>query len=52
MTIVVHDPLAEPMLHRDFPGGLEDLQEYVLEVLDGIKDHCIRRSADDADDTR
>lgn len=52
MTIVVHDPLAEPMIHRDFPGGLEDLQEYVLEVLDGIKDHCVRSAADDADDTR
>jgi len=51
MTIVVHNPLAEPMIHRDFPGGLEDLQEYVLEVLDGIKDHCVR-SADDANDTR
>jgi len=52
MTIVVHDPLAEPMIHKDFPGGLEDLQEYVMEVLDGIKDHCVRRSADDPDDTR
>ncbi len=52
MTIVVHDPLAEPMIHRDFPGGLEDLQEYVLEVLDGIKDHCVRSAAGDADDTR
>jgi thymidylate synthase len=52
MTIVVHDPLAEPMIHRDFPGGLEDLQEYVLEVLDGIKDHCVRSAAADADDTR
>jgi thymidylate synthase len=47
MTVVVRDPLAEPMIHRDFPGGLEDLQEYVLEVLDGIKDHCVRSSADD-----
>jgi thymidylate synthase len=52
MTIVVRDPLAEPMIHRDFPGGLEDLQEYVLEVLDGIKDHCVRSAAADADDTR
>jgi len=51
MTIVVHNPLSEPMIHRDFPGGLEDLQEYVLEVLDGIKDHCIR-SADNPDDKR
>jgi thymidylate synthase len=52
MTIVVRDPLAEPMIHKDMPGGLEDLQEYVLEVLDGIKDHCVRTSADDPDDTR
>lgn len=52
MTIVVHDPLAEPMIHRDFPGGLEDLQEYVMEVLDGIKDHWVRSSADDPEETR
>ncbi len=52
MTIVVNDPFAEPMIHMDFPGGLEDLQEYVLEVLDGIKDHCVRDAADDPNDTR
>ena len=51
MTIVVKNPLAEPMIHRDFPGGLEDLQEYVLEVLDGIKDHCVRDEKD-PNDTR
>jgi thymidylate synthase len=52
MTIVVRDPLAEPMIHRDMPGGLEDLQEYVMEVLDGIKDHCIRNTDEDPEDTR
>ncbi|MBN2008268.1 hypothetical protein JW960_02855 [candidate division KSB1 bacterium] len=52
MNIVVEQPLAEPMIHKDFPGGLEDLQEYVLEVLDGIKDHCVRDASDDPDDTR
>jgi thymidylate synthase len=52
MTLVINDPLAEPMIHMDFPGGLEDLQEYVLEVLDGIKDHCVRDSVNDANDTR
>jgi thymidylate synthase len=52
MTIVVKNPLAEPLIHRDFPGGFDDLQEYVLEVLDGIKDHLIRASAEDTDDTR
>ena len=52
MTIVVHEPLSEPMIHKDFPGGLEDLQEYVMEVLDGIKDHLVRDLADDSADTR
>jgi len=51
ITIVVEDPLAEPLIHRDMPGGLEDLQEYVMEVLDGIKDHWVR-DPDDKDDTR
>ncbi len=51
MTIVVENPLSEPMIHRDMPGGLEDLQEYVLEVLDGIKDHLVR-DPDDPSDTR
>ncbi|MBC8403095.1 MAG: hypothetical protein H8E14_16535 [Candidatus Marinimicrobia bacterium] len=51
ITIVVEDPLAEPLIHRDMPGGLEDLQEYVMEVLDGIKDHWVR-DPDDPDDTR
>lgn len=51
MTIVVTDPLAEPMIHKDIPGGLDDLQEYVLEVLDGIKDHLVRDKAADAENT-
>jgi thymidylate synthase len=52
MTIVVNEPLSEPMIHKDIPGGLEDLQEYVLEVIDGIKDHLVRDSAADETDTR
>jgi thymidylate synthase len=51
MTIVVQDPLKEPMIHKDFPGGPEDLQEYVMEVLDGIKDHLVR-NREDPEDTR
>jgi thymidylate synthase len=51
MVITVTDPLAEPMIHRDMPGGFEDLQEYVMEVCDGIKDHWVR-DASDASDTR
>jgi len=51
MTIVVNNPLAEPMIHMDFPGGPEDLQEYVMEVCDGIKDHLVR-DPNDPEDTR
>jgi thymidylate synthase len=51
MIITVHDPLREPMIHRDFPGGFEQLQEYVMEVCDGIKDHWVRDRSD-ASDTR
>lgn len=49
MTIVIENPFAEPMIHKDFPGGLEDLQEYVLEVTQGIKDHCVRDPNDPSD---
>ncbi len=51
MLLVVHDPLSEPMIHLDFPGGFVDLQEYVMEVCEGIKDHLVR-DPDDEDDTR
>lgn len=51
MVITVEDPASEPMIHKDFPGGLEDLQEYVMEVVDGIKNHLVRDPSD-PDDTR
>lgn len=50
MDITVHDPLAEPMIHKAFPGGIEDLREYVMEVQ-GAKDHWVK-NANDPDDTR
>ncbi len=49
MVLTVRDPLAEPMIHRDFPGGFEDLQEYVMEVCEGIKDHWVRDPSDEND---
>ena len=49
MVLTVTDPLAEPMIHRDLPGGLEDLEEYVMEVCEGIKDHLVRDPADPKD---
>ena len=51
VVLTVLDPLREPMIHRDFPGGPEELQEYVMEVCEGIKDHLVR-NPDDPDDTR
>jgi len=51
MTIVVEEPLSEPYIHRAFPGGLEDLEEYRLEMVEGIKDHWVRDPSD-PDDNR
>jgi thymidylate synthase len=49
MIVTVHEPLGEPMIHRDFPGGFEELEEYVMEVCEGIKDHLVRDPNDPAD---
>jgi len=42
MMFVVRKPFAEPRIHLAFPGGVEDLEKYRLEVVDGIHDHWIR----------
>jgi thymidylate synthase len=49
MLITITEPLKEPMIHKDLPCGLEDLQEYVMEVCEGIKDHLVRDTRDAAD---
>jgi len=51
MMITITDPLSEPMIHKDFPGGPVELQEYVMEVCEGIKDHLVR-DPEDPKDTR
>jgi thymidylate synthase len=48
MNITVLDPLSDPMIHKAFPGGIEDLKEYVLEVQ-GAKDHWVKNMNDKAD---
>jgi thymidylate synthase len=50
MNITVLEPLADPMIHKAFPGGIEDLREYVGEVQ-GIKDHWVK-NMNDPKDTR
>ena len=37
-TMVVHKPLAEPMISRLFIGGYHELEQYRQEILDGILD--------------
>ena len=41
MVIIIEQPLAEPRIHRCFPGGLEDLEIYRLEVVEGVHDYWI-----------
>ena len=50
MIMVCEEPFSEPMVHRAFPGGLEDLEEYRLEVVEGIKNHWIRDPANPDDE--
>lgn len=41
MIMMIEEPLSEPRIHRGFPGGLEDLEIYRLEVVEGIHDDWI-----------
>lgn len=50
MNITIEQPWSDPMIHKAFPGGIEDLHEYVLE-LSGAKDHWMK-SMNDPEDTR
>ncbi len=50
MNITILEPESDPMIHKAFPGGIEDLKEYVME-LKGFKDHWVK-NMNDPDDTR
>lgn len=41
MVMVVRSPFAEPRIHLGFCGGIEDLEKYRQEVVDGVHDHWI-----------
>jgi thymidylate synthase len=41
MTFAVDEALAEPMVSRLYIGGFYELQQYVMEILDGILDFKI-----------
>ncbi len=48
MIISVNNPFAEPRIHKNIPGGPEELEVYRQEVVDGIHDHWV----DPADPTK
>lgn len=50
MNITIVEPFTDPMIHKAFPGGIDTLKEYVME-LSGAKDHWIK-NMNDPDDTR
>ncbi len=41
VMVTVTDPFAEPRIHKNFPGGPEELESYRQEVVAGIHDHWI-----------
>ncbi|MHC4175702.1 MAG: thymidylate synthase [Planctomycetota bacterium] len=45
VVITVADPFNEPRIHKNFPGGPEELESYRQEVVNGIHDHWIDPAA-------
>jgi thymidylate synthase len=45
VIITVTNPLAEPRIHKNFPGGPAELEAYRQEVVNGIHDHWIDPAA-------
>jgi thymidylate synthase len=41
VLVEVAQPLSEPRIHKNFPGGPTELEVYRQEVVDGIHDHWI-----------
>jgi thymidylate synthase len=48
MNITILEPYTDPMIHRAFPGGIDELREYVME-LSGAKDHWTKNINDEKD---
>jgi thymidylate synthase len=48
MNLTILEPWSDPMIHKAFPGGIEDLKEYVME-LQGAKDHWVKHMNDPSD---
>ena len=50
LNATVLNPESDPMIHQAFPGGIDELKEYVME-LKGFKDHWVK-NMNDPQDTR
>jgi len=48
LNATVLNPEADPMIHQAFPGGIDELKEYVME-LKGMKDHWVKNMNDPGD---
>jgi thymidylate synthase len=45
VMVTITDPFSEPRIHKNFPGGPEELESYRQEVVNGIHDHWIDPAA-------
>lgn len=45
VMVTVTNPLGEPRIHKNFPGGPAELEAYRQEVVNGIHDHWIDPAA-------
>jgi thymidylate synthase len=45
VMVTINEPFSEPRIHKNFPGGPEELESYRQEVVNGIHDHWIDPAA-------
>ena len=45
VVVTISNPLSEPRIHKNFPGGPAELEAYRQEVVNGIHDHWIDPAA-------
>lgn len=48
LNLVIEEPESDPMIHKAFPAGIEDLRGYVME-LHGEKDKWVKNHNDSTD---
>ena len=40
--LIIEEPFAEPRIHKSFPAGLENLEIYRQEVVEGVHDYWVK----------